>query len=227
MDPNQQSQPGAQPEQPLQQQAYQPPPQVIPGPQPQFQQPQFQQSPQPISPSLEQYQQPMQPSYQPSASPFTTQTENVAMGLLGASISILIGIVSAVLLWKLGFIASISSFAIAASAIWLYQFFAKSKPVRGAYPLIGVIIIGVVASFFSVVAFDLYTLYDNPPIGYEYLVSRTEFITSNILNGELLAEYGGDIAMFVLFAVLGVAGAFKTIIQDAKGQNSTPQSFGQ
>ena len=63
-------------------------------------------------------------------------TENVGRGVLFSLLAIPVGVAAAVLIWQLGFIASITSFAIAAGAAWLYTRGAGAAPRAGLIPLI-------------------------------------------------------------------------------------------
>ena len=42
-------------------------------------------------------------------------------------------------------------------------------------------------------------------------LTKQEFVMDNVFNGDLLAEYGKDLAMFALFAVLGVFGTVRRL----------------
>ena len=79
-------------------------------------------------------------------------------------------------------------------------------------PVILLVALGVVASFFAVVVSDLVDAYDT--LGIEVQVpglTKQEFVMDNVFNGDLLAEYGKDLAMFALFAVLGVFGTVRRL----------------
>jgi len=70
-----------------------------------------------------------------------------------------------------------------------------------------IIIVGVVVCFFGVIASDAWDAYDDLPM----LESRTSFISNNIFRGEVIKEYSKDMAMFGLFAVLGVFGTMRQL----------------
>ena len=145
------------------------------------------------------------------------QFELVSRGIAFSLGAIPVGMAVAVLIWKLGFIGSISSFVLAAGAAFLYAKGAGAPPRKGLIPLILVVLIGVVASFFAIVAFDLGEFYGTPDglsLGYS---SQLDFIQSNLFNFDLLRTYGSDLAMFVLFAALGT---FGTLRQMARAQRS-------
>lgn len=83
----------------------------------------------------------------------------VPRGVLWSLAAIPLGMVVAVVLWRPGFIASISSFLIAAVGVFLYTKGAGTTPKRGIVPVGAVILVGVVASFFAIVAADLVEYY--------------------------------------------------------------------
>lgn len=139
--------------------------------------------------------------------------EKVALGLLGASAAALVGVLLTVVLWRAGFIAGITSFAIAAGAAFLYTKAAGAPPRRGLLLLLVVIILGVFLSFFAAVASDLWDAYDQFQL--DGMESRSEFIRDNLFRGEVLQNYGKDAAFFGLFAVLGIYGTIKRLVASA------------
>jgi len=68
--------------------------------------------------------------------------------------AVVAGIVLTVVIWRLGFIASITSFALAGGAVFLYDKGAGTVPRKGLIPLVLLILAGVVASFFAVIGSD-------------------------------------------------------------------------
>lgn len=156
-------------------------------------------------------------SYNYPAMPYGTPVEpqpepveDVAMGLATALLAVIGGVVLTVVLWRIGFIAGVSSFVIAGGSIALYSRAAGSVPRKGLIPLVAMILVGVVASFFAAVASDLWQVYDQIAIA-RPAGSRTRFIMDNIFNGDVLSLYGKDIFMFALFAVLGVFGSMRRL----------------
>jgi hypothetical protein len=143
----------------------------------------------------------------------TTPVEIVPRGILWSLAVIPVGMVVAVLLWKMGFIASISSFLVAGGAAYLYTKGAGTAPKRGLVPLIGVIVVGVVLSFFAIVVADLLEAYNTPDVQALGYPSALEFVRSNMFYGDYLASYGTDLVMFVVFALLGVFGTLRRLLQ--------------
>ena len=140
-------------------------------------------------------------------------SERVALGLLAALGAVLGGVVLTVVIWRAGFIASITSFAIAIGAAWLYTVAAGRPPKRGLIPLIVLILVGVTASFFAVVASDLMEVYDDAVAsGLVPTIGKSEFVRRGLTDGDVLSEYGKDMAMFGLFAVLGIFGTVRRLL---------------
>jgi hypothetical protein len=140
-------------------------------------------------------------------------TERVALGLLAALGAVVGGAALTVLIWRAGYVASITSLVIAFGATWLYTVAAGSHPRRGLVPLIVLILVGVVLSFFAVVASDLVDAYDyGVDSGLVPTVSKTEFVRRGLTDTELLSEYGKDMALFALFAVLGIFGTVRRLL---------------
>lgn len=154
---------------------------------------------------------------QPGAAALGQPVEIVSRGILFSLASIPVGIAAAVIISKLGFIASISSFLIAGSAVFLYVKGATTTPRRGVVPLIAVILVGVAASFLAIIAADLVVAYDTPEGQAAGYPSVVDFVTGNLFYGPVLKSYGGDLAMFLVFAALGVFGTVRRLIGARKG----------
>ena len=139
--------------------------------------------------------------------------EAVARGMLAATLAVFGGVVLTVVIWRFGFIASITSFVMAAGAVYLYSWAAGTAPRMGLIPLVLLIVVGVVAAFFAVVASDAWDVYSQFD-GVAY-VSRSSFILDNIFRGEVLREYAQDMAMFGVFAVLGLFSTMRRLLRTA------------
>lgn len=153
-------------------------------------------------------------SQAPSGPAAGAPQENVLIGLLGALAAVVGGIVLAVVLWRIGIIAGLSSFVIAGGATALYIKASGTAPRRGLPPLVALIIVGVVISFFAVVASDLWDAYAKLPL--DGVESRTQFIKDHLFNGEVLRSYKKDGVFFAVFAVLGMYGAMRRLIASAR-----------
>lgn len=143
--------------------------------------------------------------------------EIVSRGVLWSLAAIPLGMLAAAAIWRLGFIASISSFVVAGAAMWLYTKGAGTLPRRGIAPLVGVVLVGVALSFLAIVASDIVDFYGTPEgkdLGYPSVWSM---LGANLFAPEVLGSYGKDLAMFVVFAVLGVFGTFRQLVGARRG----------
>jgi len=145
--------------------------------------------------------------------------ERVGLGLLGALGAVVAGIVLTVVIWRAGYIASITGFAMAAGAVWLYVRLAGARPRKGLIPLVLLVVAGVVASFFAVVASDLSDVYNTliaqtSELDRALAPTKSEFIKDNLFRGDVLNSYGKDIAMFAGFAALGIFGTLRRLFSN-------------
>lgn len=133
---------------------------------------------------------------------YTTAAENVGRGIAFSLLGIVLGAFLAALLYQWGFIASITSFLMAVAAGWLYRKGAGAAPVKGVVPLIGVIVAGVIASLFAMLAWGLYAgiSADNPgvPAGEIWAV-----VGDNLFYPPVWEAFATDALIFVAFAALG------------------------
>lgn len=145
--------------------------------------------------------------------------EQIGRGIFFALAAVIGGIALTVIVWRLGFIASITSFVLAGGAVFLYAKGAGVAPRKGLVPLVLLIIVGVVASFYGVIASDAWDAYDKFVVpGSE---TRWTFITDNIFRGDVLKEYRKDMAMFALFAGLGVYSTMRRLIASRAASAAT------
>src|SRR4051812_27711268 len=126
-----------------------------------------------------------QPLFSGEAAP-PRPTERVALGLLAALGAVAVGVVLTVVIWRLGYVASITSLVMAAGATLLYTRVAGTTPRRGLVPLIVLILVGVAASFFAVVASDLIEVYDKGvSAGLTPTVGKGEFVRTGLTDSEV------------------------------------------
>lgn len=139
-----------------------------------------------------------------------TREERVGRGVLFSLGGIVVGVVLTVVLWKIGFFASITSFAMAYATVWLYAKGAGAPPRKGVPAVIGVIVVGVVVSLSSIVAADAldYLASDYPDAT---LAQKADFVLYNILRPEVWQDYTSSAAMFVIFAALGTFGLIRQL----------------
>jgi hypothetical protein len=140
--------------------------------------------------------------------------ENVAKGMFFALAAVVLGVLLTVVLWRAGFIAAITSYVLAAGAIFLYDKGAGTTPKRGLVPVLVLVVAGIVVAFFGVVASDAWDVYSK--LGAGLPDTRIEFILNNIFRGEVLKSYGKDMAMFAIFAALGVYSTLRRLVASAR-----------
>jgi hypothetical protein len=136
--------------------------------------------------------------------------ERVGLGLAAALVAVILGAVLTVVVWRAGFVASITSFVIAAGAVFLYTAVAGSAPRKGLLPLVLLIIGGVVLSFFAIVGSDLADVDDR--VAGPGAISKAAFIRAHITDGKVLGSYGTEIGMFALFAGLGLFSTLRRLL---------------
>ena len=142
--------------------------------------------------------------------------ERVGLGLLGAFGGVVLGAVLSVVVWNLGFIASITSFVLAAAAVFFYGQLAGTAPRKGLVPLVLLIVAGVMATFFVMVGYDAATAYDQLTLQQGPApISKSEFVRSTITDPEVLKAYSTDMLFFFGFAVLGMYSTIKRLLSQA------------
>jgi hypothetical protein len=148
----------------------------------------------------------------PVAAPATVALpENVLRGMSFGFLGVVGGIVLTVVVWRLGFVAGITSLVLSAGATFLYAKGAGAPPKRGVVPLVVMIVLGVVVAFFGVIASDAWVVYDDAH-GLVGSQNRISFIVDNMFRGEVIRSYGKDMVWFALFGALGVYGTLRRLI---------------
>ena len=144
--------------------------------------------------------------------------ERVALGLAAALVALLLGAGLTLAVWSWGFVASITSFVMAAGAMFFYGFAAGAPPRKGVIPLVLLVVASVVATFFLLVGYDAAQAYDELSAGIpadQISMTKTEFVRTSISDGEVLSAYGKDMAFFFGFAVLGMWTTLKNVLGGA------------
>ncbi|MEZ5095064.1 MAG: hypothetical protein R2731_02415 [Nocardioides sp.] len=155
--------------------------------------------------------QPVPPSGEPAYSATEPRRERVGLGLLAAAGVLVLGGLVTLLVWKLGFVASITSFAMAFGAVWAYTQVAGSAPRRGLGPLLGLIVLSVVATFFVLVGYDATVAYDELGLQGSGL-TKMQFARTAMFDGQVLSSYTRDMLFFFGFAVLGMWSTLKKLL---------------
>lgn len=163
------------------------------------------------------------PGYGPPSQPYPPQAawpdqaqaleppappENVGRGLLFSLGGVIAGIVLTVLVWQLGFLASITSFALAWLAVFLYTKGSGGGLRRGVIPLLALVLVGVLAAFLACIAWDAYRYWQEHGLG----GSAAEFVIGATFDPAVLSQYGPQFLMFLLFAGLGVFSTLRGLV---------------
>ena len=145
--------------------------------------------------------------------PAAPPRERVGLGLLGALGGVVLGAVLSVVVWNLGFIASITSFVLAAAAVFLYGKLAGGAPRKGLVPLVLLIVAGVVVTFFVMIGYDAAVAYDEVT-GQQgpASMSKAEFVRGAVTDPTVLEAYGKDMLFFFGFAALGAYSTIKRLL---------------
>jgi hypothetical protein len=144
--------------------------------------------------------------------------ERVGLGLAAAVVALLVGAGITLAVWSFGFIASITSFVMAAGATYLYRMAAGAPPRSGVVPLVGLVVVAVVATFFLLVGWDAAQAYDELVVGVpadQLGMGKSEFVRTAMFDGEVLSAYGKDMAFFFGFALLGMWTTLKNVLGSA------------
>lgn len=164
--------------------------------------------------------------------------ENFLLGIIGAFIFSLAGGVAWYILYQLGYIAGLSGIIGVICAIKGYKVFAKKESVKGVVVAVIVSILVIVAAWYLCIATDIAKAYDNwyesgdswyKLTFMEYIQSAGTFLTklefvdgSSISDAESTrAAYFGDLALGLLFCVIGGFASVKDAIKRAKNGDAT------
>lgn len=136
--------------------------------------------------------------------------ERVGRGILFSLGAIVIGVALTMIIYKLGFMASITSFVLAYSAVWLYTLGAGAAPRKGVWGVLAVIVVGIALSVVSLLVTDVldYLATNFPDAA---LADKLDTIWYNLGRGEVWGDYTADIVMYLLFAGLGTFGVVRQL----------------
>jgi hypothetical protein len=147
--------------------------------------------------------------------------ENLVRGLLLSLLAVPAGILVFVLIWNLGFIASIVGFGVAFAAFFLYRLGSGGRvSMRGAIVIAAVTIVTLVLAF---IAAEVFTVAGE--IARVNQVSVTEVLTSpelfgfvvSVLTGpEVIGALAGDAVMTLLFGAIGCFAVLRGAFREAK-----------
>ncbi len=155
-----------------------------------------------------------------------TKQPRVGRGLLFALAAIPLGIVIWVVIWELGYVASLASFVIAGAALWLYEKGAGAEPSRKAgVGLVGIFIGGVVLAFLAGMVVDGWMYYngkDGQQLGSSVELStgqKLQYIVEDMQQPKLWEGYSNDILLTLLFTAIGGGYIVLTLFKNPKSAN--------
>ena len=141
--------------------------------------------------------------------PDETKQPKTGRGLLFALAAIPLGIVVWVIIWELGYVASLASFVITGAAVWLYEKGAGAPPSRKAgIGLVGICLLGVILAFISGIFADGWSYYGSTDYlsqgGLELSTSeKLQYVAEVMRQPQLWEAYTNDIVLTLLFTALG------------------------
>jgi hypothetical protein len=146
--------------------------------------------------------------------PVDDTPEQVGRGLLLAFGGVIAGIVLAIFLWQMGFVAALTGAVMAYACVWLYTKGAGRSPRKGAIALLVMILIGVLLSLVGAIGSDA------------VIVARKVFPNDTELQAEAVIKYltavkvwtanGTAVAMYLGFAALGSFSIFAGLAKARK-----------
>jgi len=154
--------------------------------------------------------------------PLTAQQENIGKGLLWAALAIPVSAIAWVLVWQLGFIASVVSFGMAWLMGWLYTRGAGRAPSRrAAVPLLVLVVVGVAVSFLAGLASDAASVYaETTQTDAMQAITSGDFWSfyfDNLGHADLWSGYAGDLTVSILFAAAGTFSFVRTLFVKQEG----------
>ncbi len=149
----------------------------------------------------------------------STVKPNYLKGALFSLGGPVVGTILWVIVWEMGFIASLVSFVMAWLTVWLYKKGAGSLDRKALYIILPVILFGVVLSLFASFVADAVNFLMSDTlkgVGAMTILKSSEFwayIKDNLFhNADLLGSYKGDVFFSVVLAALGAYGTVKEVL---------------
>ena len=153
---------------------------------------------------------------------------NKRRGMLLSVAAIPAAMVLWVIVWSMGYIASIVAFALAYAVIWLYEKGAGAKPDKTvALPLVAIILVGSLLSFMAGMAADGWSYYHSAE--YTAMAQPTDgevigYIVQDFSNSQIWGAYTNDIMMTVLFTLIGAGGVIYTLFKSKASRESVEKT---
>ena len=149
------------------------------------------------------------------------QNENMIAGIVGAFLFSLAGGVIYFLLYMVGYIASISGLVGVVCAIKGYTIFAKKESIKGIVIASLIALLVMVLAWYFSLSYSIYdsyqTYFANGEVGFTVSFLDAVRVTPDFLAvDEVAAECFKDLALSLLFGVIGAGGYVYTKIKNAK-----------
>ena len=151
--------------------------------------------------------------------------ENVLRGFLFSLIVVPVGVVAWVLIWELGFVASVVAFGIAAATVWLYRRGSGGKvSPRGAIAIVAVVIGTLLLAFYSGLVWD-YVLAVGKQVGLspvDALTNPAFWPSFNADFGSIVSANGTGLLFAFGFGAIGVFSTLRRVLRAAKVPAEAP-----
>jgi len=145
--------------------------------------------------------------------------EDVVRGALFALIAVPLGIIVWLLIWSLGFIASIVAFGVAFAALWLYRMGARGPISRaGAFVVTGITALTLLLAFFAGIVLDgIRGVAETSGLSWFEVAAAPQFwdFFWSVLPSAL-GDYTGDFLLSLLFGALGCFTLLRSAFIQAK-----------
>ena len=144
--------------------------------------------------------------------------ENVLLGIIGAFIGSLAGVVAIILLDRLGFVASIAGFAMGICTLFMYEKLAGSISKKGI--VISIIVMVIMTLVANNIAFSIQLCSELKDLGYDpsfgkVFINLYDLMAEGLLNN---GTYFGNLVLLYLFTALGAFGTLKNKLQMIKNR---------
>ena len=144
----------------------------------------------------------------------TVKTENVVMGIVGAVIGSLAGVLSIYIFASLGIIAAVSGLIMGAATLFMYEKLAGSISKKGVIICIVVMLIMVVLG--ENIALSAIAAKNTTMFSFSYIFSH---LYSIMKLGGLMGDYIQDLVLLYVFTALGAFGIIKTKLKSLKNSS--------
>jgi hypothetical protein len=151
--------------------------------------------------------------------------ENFVAGLVGAFLFSLVGGIIWYLLYQIGFISAISGVVGVVCAIKGYALFGKKESIKGVVASLIITLVVMVGAWYFCLSTDVYNFYKEAyamgeiefPVSFGESVSVAYHFLS---EPEIAAGYFKDLAMGLVFCIIGAIGSVKIALSRVKSGNS-------